>query len=178
MRDITETTNMNVETTTWQAAGFFKKQVDVGDAMNALNEHVNHFRLRLQVYSKEDLLRRTAPGKWSKQEILGHLIDSALNNLKRFTDIQHAPHPYIIQSYRQDELVIANNYQNLPLDSLLDLWEALNRQIINVVRNIPADKLDYPVNPQYDNNEMRDLGWIICDYVAHLEHHLDQIFPS
>ena len=68
-----------------------------------------------------------------------------------------------------------NQYQNLPLTHLLDLWAALNQQIVYVVKNIPKEKLEYPVDPQYENKEMKSLGWIICDYVAHLEHHLKQI---
>jgi hypothetical protein len=70
-----------------------------------------------------------------------------------------------------------NDYQNQPLDHLVNLWQVLNRQIIAVVRNIPAEKLDNPVDPQYENNELKTLGWIICDYVAHMEHHFRQILP-
>ena len=29
----------------------------------------------------------------------------------------------------------------------------------------------------YENKELKSLGWIICDYVAHMEHHFRQIFP-
>jgi len=78
----------------------------------------------------------------------------------------------------QNELVIVNDYQKLPLQHLLDLWQALNRQIVFVVKAIPVDKLDYPVDPQYESKEMKTLGWIICDYVAHMEHHFTQIFPT
>jgi hypothetical protein len=71
--------------------------------------------------------------------------------------------------------VIVNHYQQLPLEHLLQLWQSLNRQVIYVVKEIPADKLAYKVDPQYDNHEMKTLGWIICDYVAHMEHHIKQL---
>ena len=106
------------------------------------------------------------------------MIDSAINNLKRFTEIQFLPQPYSIIAYKQNELVIVNDYQTLPLDHLLDLWQALNRQIVFIVRNIPAEKLNYPVDLQYENKELETLGWIICDYVAHMDHHFRQIFPE
>jgi hypothetical protein len=121
-------------------------------------------------------LNRPAPGKWSRQEILGHLIDSAINNLKRFTEIQFLPQPYTVQSYQQEQLVFVNNYQRLPLEHLLNLWQALNRQILYVAQQIPQERLLFPVNPQYDNNEMKNLEWIITDYVAHMEHHFRQIW--
>ena len=106
------------------------------------------------------------------------MVDSALNNLKRFTEIQFLPQPYIVNAYNQNELVDVNNYQNMPLDHLLDLWQALNRQIIFVVNGIPFKKLNYAVDPQYEKHELKTLGWIIGDYVAHIEHHFKQIFPE
>lgn len=160
----------------WKSAGFLKAEVDVENAMRRLSFYIENIPPRYKVFYAHELLEKPAPDKWSRQEILGHLIDSAVNNLKRFTEIQFLPQPYIIQSYNQDELVKVNNYQNLSLDHLLNLWQAVNRQIVYAVRNIPADKLDYPVNPQYDNKKMQTLGWIICDYVAHLEHHLEQVW--
>ena len=159
----------------WQDAGFFKGEANVEIAMNQLNDHIQQMAGIFDKFSKEELLHKPAPGKWSKLEILGHLIDSAINNLKRFTEIQFLPQPYVVNSYRQNELVVVNQYQHLPLAHLLHLWAALNQQIIYVVKNIPKEKLDYLVDPQYDNKEMKNLSWIICDYVTHMEHHLKQL---
>jgi len=157
---------------------YLKDKIDTSVAMKQLETYIESFPIKLKLFSSEELLNRPAPDKWSKQEILGHLIDSAINNLKRFTDIQFLPQPYTVISYQQNELVIVNDYQNLPLQHLLDIWQSLNRQIVFVVKVIPADKLNYPVDPQYENKEMKTLGWIICDYVAHMEHHFSQIFPD
>ena len=161
--------------TTWEKAGFFNGKINIELALQRLADHINNVPEILQDFSVEELAHRPSPGKWSKKEILGHLIDSAINNLKRFTDIQFLPQPYKVISYRQNELVAINHYQDLPLAHLLDFWKTINQQIIYVVQNIPADKLDYPVDPQYDNGEMRSLGWIVCYYVAQLEDHLRQI---
>jgi hypothetical protein len=158
--------------------GYVHAFIDVAAAMQQLEIHITTFPGKLKQVSSEVLLERPAPGKWSRQEILGHLVDSAINNLKRFTEIQFLPQPYSVISYRQNELVMVNDYQNLSLDHLLDLWQALNRQVVLVVKRIPADKLNYPVDPQYENREMKTLGWIICDYVAHMEHHFRQILPK
>ena len=162
----------------WEKDGFLKDSVDTNAAMQHLEIHIKSFSDKLKQFSSEELLKRPAPGKWSKQEILGHLIDSAINNLKRFTEIQFLPQPYTVISYEQNELVIVNDYQNLRLQHLFDLWQTLNRQIVFVVKAIPSDKLNYPVDPQYDNKEIKTLGWIICDYVAHMDHHFRQIFPD
>lgn len=159
----------------WEEAGFFSETIDVKLATVQLDKHIHQMPLTFNSFTNDELLKRPAPGKWSKKEILGHLIDSAINNLKRFTEIQFLPQPFYIISYKQDDLVRVNYYQDLPLDHLLDLWKALNKQIVYVVKNIPEEKLDFRVDPQYDNGEMKTLGWIICDYVAHMEHHMKQL---
>ena len=158
--------------------GYVHEFIDVDAAMQQLEVHINKFPAKMKELSTEKLLKRSAPGKWSNQEILGHLIDSAINNLKRFTEIQFLPQPYTVISYKQNELVAVNDYQNLPLPHLLDLWQALNRQIVLVVKKIPIEKLNYPVDPQYDDRELKTLSWIILDYVGHMEHHLRQIFTE
>ncbi|OQP46814.1 hypothetical protein A4R26_08545 [Niastella populi] len=138
-----------------------------------LEKHIQEVPERLQQFAAEILLQKPAPGKWSKQEILGHLIDSAINNLKRFTDTQYFPQPYTVIRYNQDELVAINRYQQLPLAHLLQLWSVLNRQVVNVMRTFPADKLSYTVI--IPSGEPKTLEWLAIDYVVHLEHHLKQI---
>ncbi len=160
----------------WQDAGFLSGKPDIKLAMKQLAHFIDSIPGKYSAFDEHTLLAFPAPVKWSRQQILGHLIDSAINNLKRFTDIQFLPSPYVVQPYRQNELVDINNYQELPLDHLLQLWQHLNRQIIFIVDNIPAEKLNLPVDPAYRNKEIKTLAWLICDYVAHMEHHWKQVF--
>lgn len=156
--------------------GYNQGEVSVPGAMQRLQTHIESLPGRLRQFNNEELLYRPGPGKWSKQEIVGHLVDSAINNLKRFTEIQFLPQPYTIISYNQNELVVVNNYQSIPISHIVQLWQSLNRQIIYVVENTPPEKLELKVAPQYENKETKTLGWVIVDYVAHMEHHLKQIF--
>lgn len=147
---------------------------NVKEAMGRLSAHIQQMPEIFKKFSEAELLHRAAAGKWSRKEILGHLIDSAINNLKRFTEIQFLPQPYKVIPYRQNDLVIVNQYQDLPLEHLLNTWKALNQQIIYAVNNIPEEKLNYVLEP-YDIREVKNLAWIICDYVAHMEHHFKQL---
>lgn len=124
---------------------------------------------------EEVVLHRPAPGKWSKQEILGHLIDSALNNLKRFTEAQTST-PYQVVRYPQDELVRNNQYQQARLRDLLALWTTLNRHISFVVSALSPEALAHPI--ALPDGTATDLAWLVRDYVVHLEHHAAQITQS
>ncbi len=111
--------------------------------------------------------------KWSKKEILGHLVDSARNNLQRFTEIQYFASPYRVVPYHQDHLVVANSYQAEPLDLILGLWVSLNRHIDYIMKIQNQETLTRPVI-LVDNTEA-DLQFLMDDYVDHLQHHLRQI---
>lgn len=147
--------------------------MDLQTALSQLEKHILEVLLKFKQVDRAVMLYKPAPGKWSKQEILGHLIDSAINNLKRFTDIQCFPQPYTVLRYQQDDLVVINRYQQLPLEHLLQLWSILNKQVFNILSTIPAEKLSYTVI--IPSGESKTLEWLAIDYVEHLEHHLKQI---
>lgn len=123
--------------------------------------------------SEIEFSRKSSPEKWSKKEILGHLIDSAVNNLQRFTEIQFQDKPYPIQKYDQDQLVIANDYQNASIEEIRDLWLALNKRILNIIKLQTKETLNYQII--IGQKLKSDLNFLIEDYVHHLEHHLKQI---
>jgi len=169
----------------WKDSGFVMENADVPTAMQHLHRFIEEIPGRFKAFSIDVLRERPAAGKWSKQEILGHLIDSAINNLKRFTDVQVLPQPYQVIRYRQEELVRINDYQQLPLEHLLVTWQSLNRQIIYVVDRIPPAKLSLVVLPPDarpsvpglpGGGDAKTLEWLIVDYVLHMEHHWRQVF--
>ncbi len=120
--------------------------------------------------SETEISTRPLPNKWSKKEIVGHLCDSAINNLDRFVKIQYEEQPYRIQSYEQDQWVIVQNYQERPLDEILNFFQTLNKQIINIIMNIPTEKLTYICDL---GNTHKTLQWLIQDYLDHMEHHIN-----
>ncbi len=123
--------------------------------------------------SEFELSKKVRPEKWSKKEILGHLIDSAINNLQRFTEIQFESQPYKLRNYNQNELVKINDYQNSELKDIVELWLALNNRILHIIKLQTKKTLDYKI--ELDDSETIDLKFLIEDYVNHLEHHLNQI---
>lgn len=123
--------------------------------------------------SIKDFEQKLSENKWSKKEILGHLIDSAINNIQRFTEIQYTEKPYKIRPYNQNELVKWNDYQNKNNQDLYDLWLQLNNHILHIIRNQTTETLQYQVI--LTTGEVATLEFLIQDYLDHFYHHLQQI---
>ena len=124
-------------------------------------------------YPESDMTYKASPEKWSKKEILGHLIDSGINNLQRFTEIQFEDTPYSIRKYKQNELVIANDYQNSEIKELVDFWKAINNRIFYLFSIQNEESLSFKI--VFDTGDVSDLRFLMEDYVNHFEHHLNQI---
>ncbi|MBS4201764.1 DinB family protein [Bacillus sp. FJAT-49732] len=126
-------------------------------------------------FTESEISERPLPHKWSKKEILGHLCDSAINNLERFIRIQYQAEPLVLIPYNQDKWVELQGYREMPIEEVMILWSSLNKKIINVISKIPRDQLMLQCN--IGNNQLRTLEWLIKDYLDHMEHHLNnQIF--
>jgi len=123
--------------------------------------------------SESELTAKASPEKWSKKEILGHLIDSSINNLQRFTEIQFADKPYKIKKYNQNELVKVNKYQTAETQEITQLWLAMNHRVLALIKDQNENTLNYKI--EIAENEFSDLRFLMKDYVDHLEHHLNQI---
>jgi hypothetical protein len=127
---------------------------------------------KLRQIGDADASLRPAPGKWSKKEILGHLIDSAANNHQRFVRLQLTQR-IDLPGYDGDEWVRVQNYQDRPWPEIIDLWQFYNLQLAAVIRCVDPNALRHIWHTPDGQN--LDLEFIIRDYVVHLRHHLDQI---
>jgi len=125
----------------------------------------------LNYISESEFSRKPASEKWSKKEIIGHLIDSATNNHHRFVRAQFEDKPTIL--YDQDLWNNHSYYQQMDSHHLIAFWELYNRHIIALIRQIPEDYLGKECHRE--DGSTRSLSWIFDDYVRHAEHHLRQL---
>jgi hypothetical protein len=125
-----------------------------------------------------------APGKWSRKEIVGHLIDSASNNHQRFVRAQFSDE-LISPTYDQDAWVSSQRYRDASWGELVSLWAHFNLHLARVMESIPWEirdrkrtrhNLSQVAFHAVPADEPATLEYFMRDYVAHLEHHLAQIF--
>jgi hypothetical protein len=138
-----------------------------------LNNIVTVYPGKFLSLPEDDISFKQVAGKWSKKEIIGHLIDSAQNNIRRFVTAQYQTNPYVV--YNQNEWVAVQNYQQYNTTALITLWELLNKHIIIILQNMPAEKYQQQCNTGIDKEELHTIEFLATDYIAHCLHHLKQI---
>ena len=138
---------------------------------------------RLQTAPEHIVLSPGADGQWSARELLGHLIDSAVNNHIRFVRAQLVE-DLAFPGYDQERWVALQNYDAEPWPVLVELWRLYNLHLAHVIGAIPDDQLLRPrsthtldkiVWQPLRADEPATLANLIGDYIAHMRHHLEQL---
>ena len=110
--------------------------------------------------------------KWSAQEELGHLIDSAANNHQRIVRVQ-AEDGLSLPGYQQDDWVKVHRYQQRTWAELIDLWSSFNQQLLNAASSVPDAAWSHTC--RIANSDPMTLKFVFEDYLDHMLHHLKHI---
>lgn len=125
----------------------------------------------LKNISENEFSFKVHPGKWSKKEIIGHLIDSASNNHQRFIRSRVEEGPDIF--YNQDAWNRLAHYNEMNSDDVIALWAGYNKLLAHIVSHMTEEDLERKCYA--GTSEAVKLGFVVSDYVTHLEHHLRQV---
>lgn len=145
--------------------------MDIITAIDRLTWLCHHIPALIEALPASELESKPTPEKWSKKEILGHLIDSAANNHQRFIRIQSENEPVIF--YNQNDWVGLSQHHIMETAQLIATWKHYNLHLAAVAKAFPAENLTR--NGVGRDGQKRTLKWYFDDYVDHMEHHLHQI---
>ena len=143
----------------------------MNEAISRLNEIINNVRQLKTV--QIDWEYKASATKWSKKEVIGHLVDSAQINLQRFVRCTYEEGFKL--TYEQVAWVQAAGYQQADINQLIELWALLNLQIVRTLENYPPDRLSARCDNSKQEPNLQTVEWLTADYVEHLLHHLKDI---
>ncbi|UBM57317.1 DinB family protein [Marinilongibacter aquaticus] len=144
------------------------------DVAHSLREIVQTLYPELKKLEEPAVSEKDSPSKWSKKEILGHLIDSATNNQKKFVMAASIPNLDIVP-YAQDEWVALQAYQKTDWENLVSLWYFMNLHLAHVIEQAEASVLGNTFT--IGGAGPFALSFVMKDYEQHLRHHMRVILP-
>lgn len=111
------------------------------------------------------------------KQILGHLVDSASNNIHRIVHLQYRQSPLSFPNYatngNNDRWIAIQDYQNEDWTNLVRLWKYTNLHLCHVITNVDHARLENEWMSGPDS--MITLQEMIRDYPLHLRLHLSEI---
>jgi len=151
--------------------------------LNDFGETIETASTRLLEISDERSAVPRVEGKWSRKQIIGHLIDSAANNHSRFVRAQFN-NDLVFAGYEQEAWVDSQQYQEKDWNELVQLWKLYNRHILHIMKVTPEEtrmklrskhNLHVIASDKLSPDEPVTLDWFMRDYVDHMKKHLGQI---
>ena len=150
--------------------------VAMKNTIEELSQIISEFTVKFEAIPDNQFSDKPNSAKWSKKEVLGHLIDSSHSNLRRFICGQYENNPKI--TYDQNFWVAASNYNEWQKETIIQLWKLLNEQICRVWLSMPENSLKRNCDTGKSETQLHSIEWLAEDYVKHLKHHINQIIPA
>ncbi len=122
-------------------------------------------------YDDVSASKPNAHGKWTTKQVIGHLCDSAGNNLQRIVRLS-LQNFLLFPRYEQEKWVSVQQYDLRSLADLLHLFESVQRHLAHVIRFLEPESLEHV---WIDDGKARPLRHLVEDYLGHLQHHMDQV---
>jgi hypothetical protein len=146
--------------------------MDFSIVASELGETIRQALPMLHQVGNTEASLRAAPEKWSKKEILAHLIDSASNNHQRF--VRAASEGRLdFPGYDQDKHIAVQKPSTMSWELLIEFWSNYNWYLAHLLNQLPASSSD--IQCSIGGQPPVTLLWLATDYVSHLKHHLNQI---
>jgi uncharacterized damage-inducible protein DinB len=128
-------------------------------------------RLRQAVagLSREDLVARPGPGKWSILELVLHLTDSDCISIDRMKRMLTEDNPALL--YADESAYVEGLFSHeQSLEDALTYFDIGRRQFARVLRKLPDEAFDR--RGTHNRRGTVTVGGMVKDYIGHVDHHL------
>jgi len=132
---------------------------------------------KLSALPQKTITNRKNSQDRSIRQIVGHMVDSATNNIHRVIHMHYQESPVRYPDYANmgtnDKWIAIQNYQEEDWGELVQLWASVNRHMVHLIGQIDESFL----NQQWISalNEKISLKAMITDYQKHFKLHLNEI---
>ena len=138
---------------------------------------INEWEPKLLQLPEEVISQRRNSQNRTIKQIVGHMTDSASNNIHRIIHLQYQPSPLTYPDYanlgNNDRWVSIQSYNTESWYDLVQLWIYSNHHLVHVINNVNTDKLSNEWITAL--NDRVSLNAMIIDYVRHFKLHLSEI---
>ncbi len=142
------------------------------DALELLESAPQRLGALLDVRSKEQLINRPAPDKWSVAEVAAHLGDAEIAMSWRIRQIL-STNAVPIQAYDQDAWASTFDYGHRDPNLSLELFRALRASNVALLKSIPKKLWDnYGIHEERGNESIAHMARLLA---GHDLNHLRQI---
>jgi hypothetical protein len=139
------------------------------DLIAAYERGIDDLRAVVAGMTKEQVLARPVPGKWSMVECVGHLADTEIFFTDRIVRTIALDRRLLMSA--DEKLYIERlDYQSFDLDEQLALFTALRRHAVRILRAQPPEAWSHLA--VHRQSSLLTLRQLVLQAVRHLRHHL------
>jgi uncharacterized damage-inducible protein DinB len=123
--------------------------------------------------SRDELVARPGPGKWSILELVLHLADSDAISIDRMKRMLTEDNPSLLYA---DETAYVDRLcsHEQSLEDALTLFEVGRRQFGRVLHRLPDDAFER--QGTHNRRGKVTVGGMVKDYIEHVDYHLDFLY--
>lgn len=138
---------------------------------------IETWEIKLNDLNEETILQNRNNQHRNIKQIIGHMVDSASNNIHRVVHLQYQESPVNFPDYanfgNNDKWIAIQNYEKENWIHLIQLWKSCNLHFVHVILNVDITKFQQVwVSALGDKITLEEM---ITDYPKHFNLHLQEI---
>ena len=143
--------------------------VPEGDLLTILEENLVKTNALFEGLSEENGHFRYAPGKWSINEVLGHMADTERIMSYRLLRIGRGDQTPLA-GFNENDYINGSSFNRLPIKNILEDFTAARKASIILIQNMPEEAWARKGFANNTENTARAIAFIIA---GHAIHHLN-----